>query len=84
MKGSFLLFKVACCRLARVGEETISLGSIVRFEGEGQLGLVQAMWQDKSDKQWVQVRGVLHGQETVLGDAAAKDELFVISQTFKR
>ncbi len=67
-----------------VGDLAISLGVIVALESTGQLGLVQAMWQNSEGEQLIQIRSVLRGQETVLGDAAAADELFVTSEYVTR
>ena len=66
------------------GQIEVSLGSVVLLEGGAHLGLVQALWEAGSGKPLLQVRTVLRGQETVLGDAAASDELFVTSQTLTR
>ena len=72
------------CRSAVVGDMKASLGDIVTFEGGQQLGLVQAMWQSKDGKYVMQIRKVLKGLETVLGDAAAIDELFVTTELTSR
>lgn len=72
------------CREAKIGEVTVCVGSIVALESMFKLGLVQAMWQSSDGKQQVQLRSVLRGEETVLGDAAASDELFVTSQFVTR
>lgn len=64
------------CRAFTLGSTVISLGDVVALEGD-QLGLVQALWQDNDGKRWLQTRCMLHGRDTVLGDAAACDELFI-------
>jgi DNA (cytosine-5)-methyltransferase 1 len=45
-----------------------------------ELGLVQAMWQDASGGKWVQLRCMVRGVETVLGDAASSSELFLTDE----
>ncbi|KAK9839549.1 hypothetical protein WJX84_009779 [Apatococcus fuscideae] len=46
----------------------------------GPLGLVQALWQNPNGSKTVQVRTILHGHETVLGDAASLTELFLTTE----
>ena len=72
------------CRQAKIGEVTICVGDVIALESMYELGLVQAMWQGSDGKQCLQLRSVLRGQETVLGDAASSDELFVTSQFVTR
>jgi len=50
----------------------------------GALGIVQALWETKKGDRSLQVRVVLRGAETVLGDAASKDELFVTAKLLTR
>ena len=68
-------------REATAGETEFALGDVVSLSGEsGALGIVQALWQTKEGDKSLQVRTVLRGAETVLGDAASQDELFVTSK----
>jgi hypothetical protein len=60
---------------------------VVSFSGaqeSGALGIVQALWETKKGDRSLQVRTVLRGAETVLGDAASKEELFVTAKLLTR
>ena len=79
---------------AKVGNFEISIGSAVavsvvpediagednNVEGNCPLGLVQALWQDTYGEKWVQIRELVRGMDTVLGDAASTSELFLTSE----
>ena len=56
----------------------ITLGECVKICGEDTLGVVQAIWDAKGKKK-VQIRVLKTGYETVLGDAASDEELFLSS-----
>ena len=72
-------------RGATAGDTEFALGDVVSLSGEaGALGIVQALWQTKEGDKSLQVRTVLRGAETVLGDAASQDELFVTSKLLTR
>lgn len=61
----------------------MSIGDVVFFE-KGPVGqsaaLIQSLWQTKEGEPEMQIRAVVRGSETVLGDAASPDELFVTNQ----
>lgn len=69
--------------------DAIALAAVVDSDGEENsgeeeidvvdepLGLVQCMWQDASGGKHVQVRVLVRGVDTVLGDAASDSELFL-------
>ena len=72
-----------------VGQVAVALGDIVQLAAAGAaeaspLGLVQALWRGKKGGEQVQVRSVVRGSETVLGDAASQDELFVTNVILAR
>lgn len=57
----------------------IALGECIKICGEEILGVVQAIWDSKGKKK-VQIRMLKTGYETVLGDAASEEELFLSSE----
>lgn len=82
---------------ATVGKLDVALGEVVQLaadeEGDGEdsdasagpaLGLVQAMWQSASGVKNVQLREMLRGSATVLGDAASETELFLTDDLLTR
>lgn len=76
-------------RAAKVGESSYAIGDVVSLGGLQEtllhpLGLVQALWQARKGEPQMQIRSVLRGAETVLGDAASQDELFVTTKIFTR
>lgn len=46
--------------------------------------VIQALWQAEGGEPLMQVRAVVRGSETVLGDAASSDELFVSTRICTR
>jgi len=87
MRRSKLTYLPLIGRRATAGETDFGLGDVVSFSGAeeaGALGIVQALWQTKSGDKSMQVRSVLRGSETVLGDAASLDELFVTAKLLTR
>jgi DNA (cytosine-5)-methyltransferase 1 len=84
---------------ARAGGAEVALGAAVELapeagdesdeEEEGgapapPLGLLQALWQDGAGAKFVQVRVLVRGADTVLGDAASDSELFLTTRTATR
>ena len=61
----------------------IALGECLKICGEEILGVVQAIWDSKGKKK-VQIRMLKTGYETVLGDAASEEELFLSSEVIAR
>ena len=68
----------------------IDLGCVVELEDEDEtaelplLGLVQALWHEgKASEAQVQVRVMVRGVETVLGDAASAHELFLTDVNYE-
>ncbi|GFH21214.1 cytosine-specific methyltransferase, partial [Haematococcus lacustris] len=51
---------------------------------EPERGLVVSLFQDASEQKMVQVRLLLHGSQTVLGDVASDSELFVTEEVVVR
>ncbi|KAF6265105.1 hypothetical protein COO60DRAFT_1470199 [Scenedesmus sp. NREL 46B-D3] len=72
---------------AQVGGWQLQLGSVVLLEAEAQdeeaqeqqylFGVVQCMWEDEDGEALAQVRMLAAGRDTVLGDAAAEEQLFL-------
>lgn len=76
------------CRTGKIGDLDVSVGDCVTLSGVGNstgaLGLVQSFWVAKDKSSKMQIRTVLRGKETVLGDAASGDELFLTSMHVER
>uniref|UniRef100_A0A383WCP9 Cytosine-specific methyltransferase n=1 Tax=Tetradesmus obliquus TaxID=3088 RepID=A0A383WCP9_TETOB len=74
-------------RKAQVGTWQLQPGSVVLLEAEAEdedaqeppllFGLVQCMWEDEDGEALAQVRMLAAGRDTVLGDAAAEEQLFL-------
>lgn len=66
---------------ARVGNTTILLGDCVVISDVDNyiMGVAQSFWENKKEK-LIQIRVLKQGYETVLGDAASEEELFLTQQ----
>jgi len=78
--------KAQSCQNAKNGAIIVSVGDCIAIsiKGDYLLGIVQALW-EKKGKKMVQIRTLKQGVETVLGDAASEEELFLTQevQTFE-
>jgi DNA (cytosine-5)-methyltransferase 1 len=78
-----------------LGDQTITLGDAIALAAiadsddesteetvaaDEPLGLVQCMWQDASGGKHIQLRVLVRGVDTVLGDAASDSELFLTTE----
>ncbi|KAK9918243.1 hypothetical protein WJX75_002529 [Coccomyxa subellipsoidea] len=78
-------------RGVKLGDLEVAVGDIVALsadddeeEGSLQFALLQALWQTSSKAKMVQVRLLVRGADTVLGDAASDEELFATETLLTR
>lgn len=87
--------KDTCYSKVKYGNQEFTLGDAIELdmteyndanEDDGEIdtgvGLIQALWETSSGTKKMQIRQLIHGEKTVLGDAAGDYEFFLTTRIF--